>query len=144
MVNMESQNISKEFKEFSTNIRSDIAEIKKSINALNTAIDNLSHRLELTSKNNIIENDARYCKKDEMVNSAILLLNNQDFRKRCNEVVDSALNTEQCKDTLRAHFSAFVKESRDNLSKWIEFIKLVASMISGSAITYIIIKSIGG
>jgi hypothetical protein len=144
MVNMESQNISKEFKEFSTNIRSDIAEIKKSINALNTAIDNLSHRLELTSKNNIIENDARYCKKDEMVNSAILLLNNQDFRKRCNEVVDSALNTEQCKDTLRAHFSAFVKESRDNLSKWIEFIKLVASMISGGAITYIIIKSIGG
>jgi hypothetical protein len=119
-------------------------EIKKSINALNTAIDNLSHRLELTSKNNIIENDARYCKKDEMVNSAILLLNNQVFRKRCNEVVDSALNTEQCKDTLRAHFSAFVKESRDNLSKWIDFIKLVASMISGGAITYIIIKYIGG
>ena len=141
---MESQNISKEFKEFSTNIRSDIAEIKKSINALNTAIDNLSHRLELTSKNNIIENDARYCKKDEMVNSTILLLNNQEFRKRCNEVVDSALNTEQCKDTLRAHFSAFVKESRDNLSKWIDLIKLVASMISGGAITYIIIKSIGG
>lgn len=141
---MESQNISKEFKEFSTNIRSDIAEIKKSINALNTAIDNLSHRLELTSKNNIIENDARYCKKDEMVNSATLLLNNQEFRKRCNEVVDSALNAEQCKDTLRAHFSAFVKESRDNLSKWMDFIKLVASMISGGAITYIIIKSIGG
>ena len=141
---MESQNISKEFKEFSTNIRSDIAEIKKSINALNTAIDNLSHRLELTSKNNIIENDARYCKKDEMVNSAILLLNNQEFRKRCNEVVDSALNTEQCKDTLRAHFSAFVKESRDNMSRWMEFLKLVVSMISGGAITYIIIKSIGG
>jgi hypothetical protein len=144
MANMESQNISKEFKEFSTNIRSDIAEIKKSINALNTAIDNLSHRLELTSKNNIIENDARYCKKDEMVNSAILLLNNQEFRKRCNEVVDSALNTDQCKDTLRTHFATFVKESRDNLSKWMDFIKLLASMISGGAITYIIIKSLGG
>lgn len=70
--------------------------------------------------------DARYRKQENMVNDAKEVLDRPDIRERCAEIVRQSLNQPETKVQLKSIYGEFLCDGRDSITKWINFVKLIA------------------
>ena len=119
-------------------IKTDMEDLKKSITTLTESVTKLNHAIEMMKLTSRAENDSRYCQKSELRQDAIAVLSDPDVRERCNEIVNNALETPRCRETLRRIHGDIVTQGRDNMAKWVGFVKLLFGSGGAALLGYVL------
>lgn len=72
--------------------------------------------------------DTRYRKQENMVSDTTIILARPEIKERCYELARQALVQPESKVILKSFYSEFMNDGRDNLTKWINFVKLIAGI----------------
>lgn len=122
------------------NIKVQIANINKCLTEINNNIIALTHAMEIRDHTFIEQGDVRWVCKKDFNNEIINALNNPNIENRLNQSVESFIRTNKAKDLIKLIFDDIVVNKRDNTTKWLNFFKLVFSILGTGLIIYLFIN----
>lgn len=122
------------------NIKVQIANINKCLTEINNNIIALTHAMEIRDHTFIEQGDVRWVCKKDFNNEIINALNNPNIKNRLNQSIESFIRTNKAKDLIKLIFDDIVVNKRDNTTKWLNFFKLVFSILDTGLIIYLFIN----
>jgi len=122
------------------NIKVQIANINKCLTEINNNIIALTHAMEIRDHTFIEQGDVRWVCKKDFNNEIINALNNHNIENRLNQSIESFIRTNKAKDLIKLIFDDIVVNKRDNTTKWLNFFKLVFSILGTGLIIYLFIN----
>lgn len=122
------------------NIKVQIANINKCLTEINNNIIALTHAMEIRDHTFIEQGDVRWVCKKDFNNEIINALNNHNIENRLNQSIESFIRTNKAKDLIKLIFDDIVVKKRDNTTKWLNFFKLVFSILGTGLIIYLFIN----
>ena len=129
-------------KEEINEIKAQTANINKRLTEINNNIIDLTHAMEIRDHTIIEQGDVRWVCKKDFNNEIINALNNSNIENRLNQSIESFIRTNKAKDLIKLIFDDIVVNKRDNTTKWLNFFKLVFSILGSGLIIYILINII--
>lgn len=99
-------------------------------------IQELTNAIENKDSDFLQVADMRYRKQENMVNDAMAILARPDVKERLHETARQALVQSETKVILKSIYCEFFNDSRDNLTKWINFLKLIAGAVIVGSLFY--------
>ena len=121
-------------------IKAQIANINKCLTEININIIALTHAMEIRDHTIIEQGDVRWVCKKDFNNEIINALNNPNIENRLNQSIESFIRTNKAKDLIKLIFDDIVVNKRDNTTKWLNFFKLVFSILDTGLIIYLFIN----
>lgn len=121
-------------------IKAQTANINKRLTEINNNIIALTHAMEIRDHTFIEQGDVRWVCKKDFNNEIINALNNPNIENRLNQSIESFIRTNKAKDLIKLIFDDIVVNKRDNTTKWLNFFKLVFSILGSGLIIYILIN----
>lgn len=122
------------------NIKVQIANINKCLTEINNNIIALTHAMEIRDHTFIEQGDVRWVCKKDFNNEIINALDNPNIENRLNQSIESFIRTNKAKDLIKLIFDDIVVNKRDNTTKWLNFFKLVFSILGTGLIIYLFIN----
>ncbi len=122
------------------NIKVQIANINKCLTEINNNIIALTHAMEIRDHTFIEQGDVRWVCKRDFNNEIINALDNPNIESRLNQSIESFIRTNKAKDLIKLIFDDIVVNKRDNTTKWLNFFKLVFSILGTGLIIYLFIN----
>lgn len=122
------------------NIKVQIANINKCLTEINNNIIALTHAMEIRDHTFFEQGDVRWVCKKDFNNEIINALNNHNIENRLNQSIESFIRTNKAKDLIKLIFDDIVVNKRDNTTKWLNFFKLVFSILDTGLIIYLFIN----
>lgn len=122
------------------NIKVQIANINKCLTEINNNIIALTHAMEIRDHTFIEQGDVRWVCKRDFNNEIINALDNPNIENRLNQSIESFIRTNKAKDLIKLIFDDIVVKKRDNTTKWLNFFKLVFSILGTGLIIYLFIN----
>jgi len=122
------------------NIKVQIANINKCLTEINNNIIALTHAMEIRDHTFIEQGDVRWVCKKDFNNEIINALDNPNIKNRLNQSIESFIRTNKAKDLIKLIFDDIVVNKRDNTTKWLNFFKLVFSILDTGLIIYLFIN----
>lgn len=122
------------------NIKVQIANINKCLTEINNNIIALTHAMEIRDHTFIEQGDVRWICKKDFNNEIINALDNPNIENRLNQSIESFIRTNKAKDLIKLIFDDIVVKKRDNTTKWLNFFKLVFSILGTGLIIYLFIN----
>lgn len=122
------------------NIKVQIANINKCLTEINNNIIALTHAMEIRDHTFIEQGDVRWVCKKDFNNEIINALDNPNIENRLNQSIESFIRTNKAKDLIKLIFDDIVVKKRDNTTKWLNFFKLVFSILGTGLIIYLFIN----
>ncbi len=96
--------------------------------------------MEIRDHTIIEQGDVRWVCKKDFNNEIINALNNPNIENRLNQSIESFIRTNKAKDLIKLIFDDIVVNKRDNTTKWLNFFKLVFSILGSGLIIYLFIN----
>lgn len=103
---------------------------------LKAQIAELSHKIESGHHQDKEQYDDRYLMRDDSLSDAIGRLNNPIFRQACYPIVAEWHDTEDGKIKMDNIIDRRLECKRDNATKWLSFLKLIAGLLIASGLMY--------
>lgn len=120
-------------------IEEKVNEIEKSVAAgfskISLELEKINSSINMQSRDSQIEFDKRYSKRSEDMENAMRRLDNPEYCNKLYSIIDGWAESDRGCEKLSKAYGYCIEQSRDNATKWINFIKLVLGIaISFTAI----------
>lgn len=120
--------------------KEEIAKLEKNMSAgfvkIEKQLDMIMHNMAMEKHTDLEKYDSRYMLRSEDISNSVDRLSNPRVRKMIYTVVSEYLDTPDGALKMRCVIDRYFVEKRDNTSKWISFIKLVAIMVISLLVGY--------
>ncbi|HNX37061.1 MAG TPA: hypothetical protein PL124_03110 [Candidatus Cloacimonadota bacterium] len=103
---------------------------------LTTAITELKHSIEESIRTAEKAYDARYLLKEESMADALQRMNDPVFQRACFGVAHAYLCSEDGKEKISSMIVKHMECQRDNMGKWINFVKIIGGIIVSGLMIY--------
>ena len=110
--------------------------MENGFNEVTAAITELRHSIDNTNHALIEKFDNRYLSKEDEIPDTVRRLNSPEVKRACFNVAQEYLNTEDGKEKIGSMITHHIECSRDNLNKWINFVKVLGGIIIGALMIY--------
>ena len=103
---------------------------------LKAQIADLAHKIENNQHKDKEQYDHRYLLREENMSEAVAMLGETRFRQACYPVIAEYLGTTDGELKIGCIIDRHLESKRDNATKWINFIKLIAGIAVASGLMY--------
>ena len=121
-------------------LTSSIAELErkmeKGFSSLEKQISEIHTLIKVQTHTDLEKYDRRYLLREEAMQDAMNRLNSCEFRKACYPIVSEYLDSEDGKIKIGSVIDRHLESKRDNVSRWVHFVRLILGIIIAGGFLY--------